>query len=357
MPSLPCKPGALPCFRRSHRRAPDSQEEAEGNLEEAIETYKKILADYPGNRPVVARAMLHMGQCYEKLGNEEARKAYERLVRDYADQSEQARLARSRLAALAGPRPTTLATRRLENPPADVPMGAASPDGRYLSFWDWRTGDLAVRELTTGKDRRLTSASNVGNTGSAVSQEAQASAWSSDSKQIAYSRYVRSDVERVELRVVGLDGSKTRVLSHYDGFGVSLDSFAWSPDGKRIVASLYTRKGPSQMVLTSTTDGSTRVLTELKCEIFPTTKRFSPDGRYILFSAPDPADLQNWDLWHISVEGGKPEKMGLQRRWGISSITARPDGRQLAFAGSGGPSSDSELWVPENFLPAVGNSK
>jgi len=60
------------------------QEEVEGNLEAAIETYKKIIADYPGNRPMVARALLHMGQCYEKLGKEEARKAYERVVRDYA---------------------------------------------------------------------------------------------------------------------------------------------------------------------------------------------------------------------------------------------------------------------------------
>ena len=34
--------------------------------------------------------------------------------------------------------------------------GAPSPDGRYLSYVDWDTGDLAVYELTTGKKRRLT---------------------------------------------------------------------------------------------------------------------------------------------------------------------------------------------------------
>ena len=97
------------------------QEEVEGNLEAAIETYKKILADFPDNRPMAARALLQMGQCYEKLGKDEARKAYERLVRDYADQSEQVKLARTRLAALTGPSPTTLTARRLENAPADTP--------------------------------------------------------------------------------------------------------------------------------------------------------------------------------------------------------------------------------------------
>lgn len=36
------------------------QEEVEGNLEAAIETYKKLLADYPDNRPVAAKALLQM---------------------------------------------------------------------------------------------------------------------------------------------------------------------------------------------------------------------------------------------------------------------------------------------------------
>ena len=40
-------------------------------------------------------------------------------------------------------------------PGADI-EGAPSPDGKFLSFVDWDTGDLAIRDLETGTNRRLT---------------------------------------------------------------------------------------------------------------------------------------------------------------------------------------------------------
>ncbi len=74
----------------------------EGQLEEAIQLYKRIVQEHSGDRAVAAKALLEMGQCYEKLGKMEARKAYERVLRDYADQNEAAAQARTRLAALSG---------------------------------------------------------------------------------------------------------------------------------------------------------------------------------------------------------------------------------------------------------------
>ncbi|MBE3109580.1 MAG: tetratricopeptide repeat protein, partial [Acidobacteria bacterium] len=75
-------------------------ETVDGNLKGAIEQYKTIAAQPGAGRATVATALLRMGQCHEKLGNAEARTAYERLVRDYADQPEPTKMARERLSAL-----------------------------------------------------------------------------------------------------------------------------------------------------------------------------------------------------------------------------------------------------------------
>ena len=282
----------------------------EGDLQEAIRLCQRILADYPDNRPVAAKALLQMGQCYEKQGKDEARRAYEHLLQDYADQSEPANAARARLAALAGPGPTTLTTRRLENPPADIYfLGAISPDGRYLSFCDGRTSDLAVRDLQTGNERRLTNEGTSGNAGSSVSQECGASTWSSDSKQIAYARYIYTmgplpSVPNAEVRIVGIDGGKPRVLVKLDNIR-DLTGLTWSPDGKQIAASAFLRTGQDQMMLISATDGATRVLTEFKRSIFPTTKRFSPDGRYLAYDCiPDDMSPER-DIFLMSRDTGK----------------------------------------------------
>ena len=76
------------------------KEVVEGKLEEAIRLYEDIIARFSSNRPIAAKALVQMGGCYEKLGNEKAREAYERVIREYADQSELVADARVRLAAL-----------------------------------------------------------------------------------------------------------------------------------------------------------------------------------------------------------------------------------------------------------------
>ena len=61
-------------------------ETVDGDLKGAIEQYRK-LAD-GSHRAVAAKALVRMGQCYEKLGDAQARQAYDRVVRDFADQKE-----------------------------------------------------------------------------------------------------------------------------------------------------------------------------------------------------------------------------------------------------------------------------
>lgn len=80
--------------------AASKKELVDGDLKGAIEQYQKIVATYGSNRAAAAKALVRMGQCYEKLGDleaGEARKAYERVLRDYADQKEAVSVARARL--------------------------------------------------------------------------------------------------------------------------------------------------------------------------------------------------------------------------------------------------------------------
>src|SRR4030043_228005 len=64
------------------------KERSEGDLAEAIRLYKQIVEDFTDDRALIAKALVQMGGCYENLGIAEARTAYERVVRHYADQSE-----------------------------------------------------------------------------------------------------------------------------------------------------------------------------------------------------------------------------------------------------------------------------
>ena len=118
-------------------------ETVDGDLEAAIALYEQIIEGDGNRRPLVARALLRLGGCYEKLGRREARKVYQRLVDDYGDQSEQAKVARSRLAAMTSEEPTTTPEfRRVRIPGKPPRRGGAmlSPDGKYFFFTSKRSG-------------------------------------------------------------------------------------------------------------------------------------------------------------------------------------------------------------------------
>src|SRR5437762_526505 len=61
-------------------------ETVDGDLKSAIEQYKKIIGKAGAGREVVAKALVRLGMCYERQGNAEARKQYERAVREFSDQ-------------------------------------------------------------------------------------------------------------------------------------------------------------------------------------------------------------------------------------------------------------------------------
>ena len=66
-------------------------------------TYGEIAAKYAkSDRGVAATALVHMAECYQKMGDAESRKIYEHVVRDFADQKEAVAVAHARLGVETG---------------------------------------------------------------------------------------------------------------------------------------------------------------------------------------------------------------------------------------------------------------
>jgi Tol biopolymer transport system component len=272
------------------------QEEVQGDLARAISIYGRIVGEYPNNRPVAAMALMHIGLCHEKLGSRDARRAYERLVRDYADQTEIVSRARIRLAALHRPveeaEESTIVVRRLA---AGDELGGPTPDGRYFAQPDYSTGDVALRDLVTGEVRRLTD----GGSWEPPEQYAVNVSVSPDGKTAAYSWSVQDSV--IELRVVGLDGSAPRVLcSNTDGVGYPM---SWSRDGRHIAVPTYKSADKTGAIAwVSVEDGSMRQLTSLPTwEWIPLSH--SPDDRYVAIEFPVEEDSGRFDVFLVATDG------------------------------------------------------
>jgi hypothetical protein len=132
------------------------EERVTGNLQAAIDGYRKTLAANGVSRHVAAQAQYHIGLCYEKLGNQEARKAFEAVVRNYGDQKQLAEQARARLAAMGGAGGTVLTREIKVNREQSCQPWNVSLDGRLMGATEYATGNMAVIDAATGACRPLT---------------------------------------------------------------------------------------------------------------------------------------------------------------------------------------------------------
>ncbi|MDP2885353.1 MAG: tetratricopeptide repeat protein [Ignavibacteria bacterium] len=309
------------------------QMEGRGNFSRALEIFGQIMKDFPGNRQISARSQFQIGVCYEKLGNAEAHKAYERVVRDFADQAEIVAQARVRLAALGGPGGGRgLITRRVLTDASGV-GGALSADGKYISHIDRGTGDVIQFEVASGQTSRI---KNRG-PWSETEKEGIIPAFSRDGKQIVYS-VESSDPntkDRVpQLRIRNLDGSGLRTLYSEKGVAIAIP-VDWSPDAGSILALCSRDKTAavraSELTLISTADGSVRVLRSITSPLFWLQRAsFSPDGRFVAFSFVGEGNPSHGDVFLMTADGrnevivaGHPAEDKLLR-W-------TPDGRSLVF--------------------------
>jgi Tol biopolymer transport system component len=287
--------------------------ETKGDYPAALRLFEQIAKG--SDRNLAARSLLYAGLCYEKLGKQEARSAYERLIRDFADQTSLVTAARARLAALTPARSTPASGMAAHRVLADFPaFGALSHDGQRLSYFDWGTFDLTILDLESKQKRSLTR--NL--TGTWLG-EAYGSVHSPDGKQIAYVWWNAQDI--LELRVVGLDGTGSRVLYRNADLW-HLEVADWSSDGRFILCNFFLSTGGKQIALVPVGNGGAQVL---KTFDWPGPGRLSlsPDGRYVAY------DLGG-DVFLLAVRGSH-EVVLVENPANDFNPIWTPDGNRILF--------------------------
>ncbi|MDH4218718.1 MAG: tetratricopeptide repeat protein [Candidatus Aminicenantes bacterium] len=306
-----------------------AKERAEGNLEEAIALYQKVIAESK-DESLAAKAQFRIGVCYEKLGLKKAKlaqDAFQKVISDYPGQRDIVKMAQEKLSSLIqaesfveqgdGGKNLRLVMKGSAVDALEM-MGAPSPDGRYVTFTDWDTGNLAVYEISTKKKWPLTGKKNWED-----NSWCENSRWSPDGKKIAYSWWI--DDEKNDLRIIGLDGSEPRILTGPYGWIICSD---WSPDGRHILAAIYGKANVSGISLVSVADGSIKTLKKMIRG--DSTMRFSPDGKYIAFNFLSKEGSDS-DIYLLSIDG-KTEFPLVEHPAHDYLLGWTPDGKYLLFA-------------------------
>jgi Tol biopolymer transport system component len=248
------------------------KEQVEGDLNGAIAAYRKIVAQHGKNRAVAAQALLQMAQCHEKLGESEARKIYEQLVRSYGDQAAVVAQAKAKLGGAA-----QLGLRRTE---WIRPGCFEFPDGGRLKGCSGE-GGLAIIDMVTGKETVIPKPSNE--PGVILTGRG-----SPDGTRFAYVEQQRNGTSI--LRVVRPGQEEPRELGTVGAL------LAWSPDSRSVLVTAPELKaGRAELQLVTVADGARKALGGSLKGAFPEGTVFSPDGAYIVYSTTawgTPSDLR-----------------------------------------------------------------
>lgn len=315
--------------------------ESKGDLAHAIPLFEEVARS---SDPVLAsRGLLYLGQAQERQDAVRARATYERIIKDFNTQTEAVAEARKRLAALSPANTTTALTVHQVFADASTEW-SLTPDGRSITLQDLFSGDIAIRDIGSGRVRRLMAKSGDW-------KDSLDSGWSPvvspDQRQVAYAwnaGYSNDNPAlylQYSLRVMSVEaGAKPRVLVSNLEYQW-LDPSAWSTDGKSILTTFWKTDNTQLLAWVSVADGSVKVLKSLEWRQADKHKSLSPDGRYIAFSAMARPDSADRHIYVLASDGSSETE--IVSTAGVNEVPLwTPDGGHINF--SSNRSGRSSLW-------------
>jgi Tol biopolymer transport system component len=181
-----------------------------------------------------------------------------------------------------------------------------------MAFTHWDSGDLAIRDMSTGQVKRLMVKTGTGKDSDSY---VETPILSPDLRQIVYLWDPDQKDAHVQLRIVANEiGAKTRVLVD-DKENTWYTLTAWSPDGKSVLAIISKKDKTDQLARVTISDGSVRVLKSVGWRFRGGSwshPNYSPDGQYIVYSAravnpskdpPAPTDPKDEHIYLIAADG------------------------------------------------------
>jgi Tol biopolymer transport system component len=349
-------------------RAAMHMELVEGDLSGAIELYQKIASNPNAPRATIARALLQIGLCYEKLGDAQARPSYQKLIEGYPEQLREVEAAKQRLAEMAqmstetGGTPTfqhIQMTARLYMPASLSPRGDRLAFPADLSLWIMPVHGKANPEIA-GVPERLTG--QMGVFGQLAS--------SGDGNWIAFNAMPKADFFNPDVYFVSSAGGEpTRAVTNRfpgipraeigDLLGISL-----SPDGKKLA---YIA-GPSKqerMYVIPIAGGEAVALSVSQAR----QPAFSPDGKWIAcvtesriqrFEDGEPKSTVRGALW-VASSNGTDAIMLIEAPGYINTPIWSPDGRMIAYLYNDGTTRSTRdlriIPIRKDGRPAASPSK
>jgi Tol biopolymer transport system component len=313
-------------------RAAQQKEQIDGDRAGALAMYETLVAQH-AKHPAAADALLRLAGIYDDQGNvARARAALMRVVNEFAGLSDRVRQANALLARLD----RGVIDRRVDWPTTARMAGdvSFSPDGRYISYTDQTTGELAIRDLRTGQSKQMT---NIARTGGYV----EYSAISRDGRFVAFVAYENGRVRR-GLRLLPITATAAAAPTLLIE-GDWIAPRGWMPGDREIFA--YILDGPNAgPAVIRVSDRSVRRLQPVPRAGLNSNWAVSPDGAFVATHARAGTDSTQHDMYLIPTDGGAVRHL-LPGASNDAIAGWSPDGRHLVFSSDREGSKGRGLWA------------